>query len=63
MIILELNRIAALTPKKGDIFVNEHGQKFRVNIATDKALFSEPYEGKKPATFFGYTGQLNQESE
>jgi hypothetical protein len=58
MIILEHERLALLTPQKGMIFANEHGQKFKVTQSTNKALFAEPYEGKGKATFFAYTGDI-----
>lgn len=55
MIILETKRILQIQPKAGDIFLNEDEQKFIVKISTTAALFAEPYEGKRKATFFVFT--------
>lgn len=59
MIAIELNRLAMLQPKQGDVFVNEDCQKFIVTVSTNKAIFADLYEGKKKASFFGFTGSLS----
>lgn len=63
MIAVEPNRIAMLQPAKGDICLNEDGQKFKVMVATNKGLFLDTYEGKGKATFFAFTGNLASPTE
>lgn len=58
---LEPFRISMLTPRPGDIGLNEHGQKFKLMISSEKMITVEPYEGKKKPTFFVYTGKLPDE--
>lgn len=63
MIAIDLNRLAMIQPKKGDILLNEDEQKFIVTVSTTKALFCEPYEGKRKPTLFAYTGNLAQSTD
>ena len=58
LIAIEPFRIAMLTPQPGDICKNEHSQKFKLIISSQKLVTLEPYEGKRKATFFVYMGKL-----
>lgn len=60
-IAVEPFRIAMLTPQPGDICKNEHGQKFKLKISSQKLITLEPYEGKQKASFFVYMGKLPDE--
>jgi hypothetical protein len=55
---MEPFRIGLLTPKCGDIGVNEHRQKFKLLISSEKLITLEPYEGKSKAVFFVFMGKL-----
>ncbi len=63
LIAIEPFRITMLTPQPGDICKNEHGQKFKLKINSQKLVTLEPYEGKKKASFFVYMGKLLGEDE
>lgn len=58
LIAMEPFRISLLTPNRGDIGINEHGQKFKLLISSEKMITIEPYEGKRKPSFFIYTGKL-----
>lgn len=60
---MEPFRIGLLNPTRGDIGINEHSQKFRLLISSEKLVTIEPYEGKKKPVFFIYTGKLPGEEQ
>lgn len=58
LIAMEPFRIGLLTPKAGDIGLNEHGQKFKLLISSEKLITLSPYAGKSKASFFVFMGKL-----
>lgn len=58
LIAMEPFRMGLLTPSRGDIGVNEHGQKFKLLISSEKLITLQPYEGKNRAVFFVFMGKL-----
>lgn len=58
LIAMEPFRMGLLTPARGDIGVNEHGQKFKLLISSEKLITLEPYKGKNRPVFFVFMGKL-----
>lgn len=55
---MEPFRIGMLTPGRGDIGINEHGQRFKILITSDKLITLQPYEGRNKPVFFIFMGKL-----
>ena len=61
MITVESHRTTPLALVKGQIVVNEDGQRFKVVRNLVQVITLEPYDGKKQPTFFCFMGTVPDE--
>lgn len=63
MLTMESHRFTPLALVKGQIAINEDGQKFRVTYNLVQVVSLVPYDGKKQPTFFCYMGAIPNEEK